>query len=147
MSKKYTRKLKQRKFKQRKITHHSVRKGGQNDIEMGPEPSVKYMKDIPPDPKRFDDYDYKIAKREIERSGSPDETEAFFDGPNPEEKKEYELNMMSQEDPLNKEPFAREELNIFNIKGGKRDRKNGTKNKKTKKNKTNRKRIKNKNKK
>jgi len=63
----------------------------------------------------FDDYDYKIAKREIERSGSPDETEAFFNGPNPEEKKEYELNMMSHEDPLNKEPFAREELNIFRV--------------------------------
>ena len=108
----------------RKNRRRRVKRGGQeHDIEMGPEPNVTYMGAVPPDPKRFEEYDFRHATRELARPSSPSETEAFFEGPNPEQKLKREQEMMGDEDPLNKDPFDREELTIFSDRGGRRTRK------------------------
>jgi hypothetical protein len=114
MPKKYTRRIRIRR----------VKRGGQErDIEMGPEQDIPYMGSVPPDPKRFEEYDLKNAKRELARTSSPAETEAFFEGPTPEQKLQREQKMMGDEDPLNKDPFDREDLTIFSDRGGRRTRK------------------------
>jgi len=106
----------------RRIRRRKVKRGGQErDIEMGPEPNVSYMGPVPPDPKRFEDYDLKNAKRELARPSSPAETEAFFAGPSPEQKLQREQQMMGDEDPLNKDPWN--DLTIFGDRGGRRTRK------------------------
>jgi hypothetical protein len=107
MSKKYTRKNKKRKIK----------RGG--DIESGHIENIIPIKNIPPDPERFKKYDDQI-KTELLKPISAKEATAFFEGPTPEKKNIIERKLMFDEDPLNKEPFEREELTIF--RGGKTKR-------------------------
>jgi hypothetical protein len=85
------------------------RRGGVKDIEMGPEPTTTYMKNIPPNPDRFKVYE----KRERLRPISPQEAEIIFAKPPPEKREKIENVEMASEDPLNKDPFEVEELQIF----------------------------------
>jgi hypothetical protein len=91
------------------------RKGG-SDIEEGPEPSDIQPYPVPPDPERFSNYE----KRMRTATSTPSETEKIFSGPTPEAKQEAENENMASEDPLNKDPFDREELTIFSSKGGRK---------------------------
>jgi hypothetical protein len=113
MSKKYTRK--NRRYRRK-------RGGDPDDIESGLEPMQTYMGPVPPDPKRFEDYEKKMSefnKKKVQESFdtpiSPDETAAFFEKPNPTE---VERMKMTDEDPHYKDPW--EELTIFSNKGGRR---------------------------
>jgi hypothetical protein len=92
------------------------RRGG-NDEEMGPPIKSVEPYDIPPDPKRFEDLEKKMLKSNLSRPSSPQEVESVFSGPTPEGKEVIERNTMAWEDPLNQDPFDREQLQIF--KGGK----------------------------
>ena len=56
------------------------------------------------------------------RAPSPEEAEELFAGPTPEGKQALERERMANEDPLNKDPFDREELEFFSKKGGRRTR-------------------------
>jgi hypothetical protein len=84
------------------------RRGG-NDEEMGPDVQDVPPYPVPPDPDRFKRYDEKIRMRPV----SPEEAEKTFAGPTPEAKQAIERGKMADEDPLNKDPFDREELTIF----------------------------------
>jgi hypothetical protein len=110
MPRKYTRKNKRRRFK----------RGG--DIESGTVEDITPMTSIPPDPNRFKQYQDNMI-RESYKPVSNKEAAALFDGPNPEEKIKNEQEMMRNEDPLNQDPFDREDLAIFSNKGGRRTRK------------------------
>ena len=123
MPRKYTRKIKRRRIK---------RGGDEVDIEMGPDSDVTPMKTLPPDPERFRDFE-ENALTESFTPVSDAKVSEVFNSPNPEEKITQEQEMMSYEDPLNKEPFQREELNIFNT-GGRRRRRT-KRNRKTRRNK------------
>lgn len=85
------------------------KKRGGNDEEMGPEIKPVTPYPLPPDPERFTLYE----KRMRTRPASPDEVEKIFSEPNPEEKQAIERNKMANEDPINMDPFEREELKIF----------------------------------
>lgn len=114
MPRKYTRKNRRNRHK----------RGGQEpDIEMGPISEYEYMGQIPPDPERFKKYEKKTMELALARPGTPDEVISVFEGPTPEEKQKLEQKNMADEDPLNKDPFEREELTIFGDKGGRRTRK------------------------
>jgi hypothetical protein len=83
------------------------------DPEYGPEiPSVKPYQ-IPADPERFKYYDQQFRMR----PSRPGEAESIFSGPTPEQKQAIEREHMADNDPLNQDPFDREELKIF--RGGK----------------------------
>lgn len=86
---------------------------GGNDEEMGPDIPEVQPYPIPPDPERFKQYEKEMRMR----PSSPDEVEKVFAGPNPEEKQHIEGKKMADEDPLNMDPYQREELKIF--RGGK----------------------------
>jgi hypothetical protein len=92
------------------------RRGGY-DEEMGPNPPDVEPYSVPPDPKRFDDFNKKFVQSNLVRPSSPQEVESVFSGPTPEGKESLERGQMSWEDPLNQDPFDREQLEIF--KGGK----------------------------
>lgn len=109
MTKKYTRKNNKRR----------VKRGG--DIESGTIEDITPIKNIPPDPERFKKYDDEI-RAELSKPISSKDATAFFEGPTPEQRQKIEKEMMSTEDPLNKDPFDREELTIFSKKGGRRTR-------------------------
>ena len=83
---------------------------------MGPKNSDIKPYPIPPDPLRFKRYEEQFRRR----SASPAEAEKIFAGPNPEEKEGTEREKMADEDPLNKDPFEREPLQIFSNTGGKK---------------------------
>lgn len=113
MPKKYTRKNKKHWFK----------RGGQDtDIEAGPVEDISPMKSFPPDPERFKKYDKQLIADAL-KPVSKEEAESIFEGPNPEQKLVKEQKMMADEDPLNKDPFERDDFTIFGEKGGKRSRK------------------------
>jgi len=106
----------------RKNRRNRRKRGGEDpDIEMGPVPNVEYMGTVPPDPKRFEEYDRKAVERAFKRPSSPAETEAVFQGPTPDEKLKSEQMKMFYEDPHNRDPW--QDLTIFSDKGGKRTRK------------------------
>jgi len=113
MSRKYTRKNKRYR-----------RKRGGSDLESGPEPSQTYMDAVPPDPNRLQRMDQQIVSESF-KPISNEEAASIFEGPSPEEKIHKETKMMANEDPLNKDPFEREELTIFgqDNRGGKRTKK------------------------
>lgn len=91
------------------------RRGGNRDEEMGPDiPKVEPYA-IPPDPERFKNYEEQMRMQPV----SPDEAERLFAGPTPEGKQAIERERMSDEDPLNQDPFDREPLQIFSNTGGK----------------------------
>ena len=92
------------------------RGGDDYDEEMGPKNSDIKPYPIPPDPLRFKRYEEQFRRR----SASPAEAEKIFAGPNPEEKEGTEREKMADEDPLNKDPFEREPLQIFSSTGGKK---------------------------
>ena len=96
-----------------------VKRGGEDDddIELGKITEVPYMKDIPPDPKIFEKYQDKIIKNSLSRPISPVETQKMFEKGPPEKIQEQERMQMFDEDPLNMDPFEREELEIFTRKG------------------------------
>ena len=107
--------------------HNRHKRGGQErDIEMGSSPDNKYMRELPPDPERFNEYDRKSIKHAFQRPGSPDETAAFFEGPTPEEKLKEEQNKMADEDPLNKDQWT--DLTIFSDGGSRKTKKNRKRN-------------------
>ena len=82
---------------------------GGNDEEMGPNiPDVKPYP-VPPDPQRFERYERQMRTRPAQ----PGEAARLFAGPNPEQRQAMEANQMANEDPLNMDPFQREELQIF----------------------------------
>lgn len=113
MPKKYTRKNKRRR----------VKRGGQdNDIESGPIENITPMSSVPPDPERFQRYEEQM-RAEASRPVSREAAAAIFEGPNPEQRLRGEQEMMADEDPLNKDPFEREDFTIFSEKGGRRSRK------------------------
>lgn len=89
------------------------RRGGDDDVEMGPD--IPYVEPylVPPDPERFKRYEQQIRMQPV-KSG---EAETLFAGPNPEEKQAIERKKMYHEDPLYKDPW--EELRIFSQEGGK----------------------------
>lgn len=119
MSRKYTRRIRRRR----------VKKGG--DIESGTVENVSPMTSIPPDPERFKAYQERIV-RELNKPISKEEAASVFAGPNPQQKLQKEQEMMGNEDPLNKDPFVRDDLSIFNDKGGRRTRKRRNKKNKRK---------------
>lgn len=126
MPKRYT-----RKNKRHKIRRHRVKRGGDdNDIEMGKVQKVEYMKKVPADPERFNEYERKERERLLARPASPEEVTAFFNRPNPEEQRKIEQKMMFNEDPLYENPYDTQEFTIFgsNDKGGKSRRRNRRKN-------------------
>jgi len=89
------------------------KRGGNNDLEMGPANiNTEYMNSVPTDPDRFKKYEEQMRKESI-RSISPQVSKSVFDGPNPESKLAMERNQMGNEDPLNVDPFQREDLQIF----------------------------------
>ena len=92
------------------------RRGGY-DEEMGLVPTDVWPYPVPPDPRRFTDFNKKLLKSNLSRPSSPQEAEAVFSGPTPEGKETIERGQMASEDPLNQDPFDREELQIF--RGGK----------------------------
>ncbi len=93
------------------------RRGGR-DIEEGPEiPDVEPYP-VPPDPYRLAEYDRRMRNRPLK----PGEAEKVFAGPTPEAEQAAEANMMASEDPLNQDPFYREDLQIFS-RGGRKRRK------------------------
>jgi hypothetical protein len=108
-------------FEECKNSGCKVKRGGQGDedIEIGKITDVPYMKYIPPDPKRFENYQDKIIKSSLSRPISPVETEKMFEKGPPEKIQEQERMQMVQEDPLNMDPFDREPLQIFSSEGGK----------------------------
>lgn len=90
------------------------RRGG-TDIEEGPEIPDVQPYPVPPDPQRFERYQQQM----ITRNAAPGEAERVFTSPNPEQRQSMETNLMGNEDPLNMDPFQREELQIFPSTGGK----------------------------
>lgn len=84
------------------------RRGG-NDEEMGPDVPDVPSYPLPPDPERFKHYEQRMRMTPT----SPEETEKVFAGPTPEAKQASEREQMADEDPLNKDPFDREDLTIF----------------------------------
>ena len=108
-------------FEECKNSRCKVKRGGDDDddIEIGKITDVPYMKYIPPDPKRFENYQEKIIKNSLSRPISPVETEKMFERGPPEKIQEEERMQMVQEDPLNMDPFVREPLKIFSSNGGK----------------------------
>jgi hypothetical protein len=110
MPKKYTRKNKRRR----------VKKGG--DIESGTVEDITPMKMTPPDPERFKKQQ-ELMIQESFKPVSKEEVDSVFAGPTPEEKEIMSNEHMMDEDPLNKDPFEREELTIFSNRGGRRTRK------------------------
>ena len=122
MPKKYTRKNK-------RLT---VKRGGQDkdeeeqseefvDLEKGKEEVHPPMGDLPPDKYRFKMYQDNLIK-ELQKLVSDEEAAAVYAGPNPTERMKREQKMMGDEDPLNLDPFVREELNMFS-RGGRRTKK------------------------
>jgi len=100
------------------------RRGGSNDydLESGPEINIAPMKSIPPDPERFEKYNEEFIKSSLMRSSTPSETENVFANPNPNEREMIERTQMIDEDPLYKDPFEVEDLEIFKKNGGMRYR-------------------------
>lgn len=90
------------------------RRGGA-DIEEGPDVQDVPSYPVPPDPERFKRYEAQMRDRPV----TPDEASKLFEGPTPEGKQAIEREKMSDEDPLNKDPFDREPLQIFSNTGGK----------------------------
>lgn len=88
---------------------------GGNDIEEGPEIPDVQPYPVPPDPQRFERYQQQM----ITRNTAPGEAERVFTRPNPEQRQTMETDLMGNEDPLNMDPFQREELQIFPRSGGK----------------------------
>ena len=86
------------------------RRGGTTDIESGPEnmPDIPRY-DVPPDPERFKKYDTELRTRPAPPTAARD----LFAGPTPETKQSIETSKMGDEDPLNMDPFQRENLEIF----------------------------------
>lgn len=103
----------------RKNKRHRSRgkKGG--DIESGTVENVTPMSTIPPDPNRFENFNKQMLKDSYKPISNKSAT-SFFEGPTPEQKQRSEQSMMTGEDPLNKPPFDREDLKIFNDVGGRR---------------------------
>lgn len=91
------------------------RGGDDEDLEMGPNISDIKPYPVPPDPLRIKRYEEQFRRRSV----TPSEVEKTFSGPNPEEKEGRERGKMADEDPLNKDPFEREPLQIFSSTGGK----------------------------
>jgi len=111
------------------------KRGG--DIESGNVEDVTPMKSVPPDPERFAKYHEQMLKDNY-KPMSNEKVAAVFEGPTPEQKRINEQTNMSNEDPLNKDPFDREELNIFSsVDGGRRNRKRRTKRRRTHKSRRN----------
>jgi hypothetical protein len=110
MPKKYTRKNKRRR----------VKKGG--DIESGTVEDITPMKGVPPNPDRFKKQQEQMIQESL-KPVSKEKATSVFDGPTPEERERINNELMMDEDPINKDPFEREELTIFNTKGGRRTRK------------------------
>lgn len=110
-----------RKYTRKNRRHRRKRGGQEPDIEMGPEPNVQYMGPVPPDPKRFEEYQKKAVESAFKRPSSPAETEAIFEGPTPDEQLKLEQMKMFDEDPQNRDPW--QDLTIFSDKGGRRTRK------------------------
>lgn len=107
MPRKYTRKNNRRR----------VKRGG--DIESGIVEDIKPMTAVPPDPERFKKFDEQIIQESM-KPVSEEKVASVFSDPTPEKKQVIEQQMMSDEDPLNKNPFDVEELSIFSEKGGSR---------------------------
>lgn len=100
----------------------SKRGGDELDIESGIVEPITPMKAIPPDPERFNLYDKKIRSH-LSKPLPSEAVTNIFGGPTPEQKQSNENKMMFNEDPLNQDPFEREQLNIFNETGGRKRRK------------------------
>jgi hypothetical protein len=116
MPRKYTRRIRRRR----------VKRGG--DIESGTVEDVTPMRSVPPDPVRFKKYHEQMI-RDVYKPVSNEEAAAVFAGPNPDQKLQREQEMMGNEDPLNKDPFDREQLTIFGERGGRRTRRRRNKRK------------------
>jgi hypothetical protein len=112
----------------RKNRRCKIKKGGyEGDIEMGKVEDFEYMKNIPPDPIRFQKYQQKLIEGSLSRPSSPIEAEKVFDKGPPEKIQQEERSQMFQEDPLNMDPFEREPLQIFPSQGGKSKKRTITK--------------------
>jgi len=99
------------------------KKGGVNyDIETGKHEAFEPIRDIPPDPKRFEKYQEQLSQLSF-RPTSPQETSSVFAGPTPERKAELERNQMLNEDPLYTNPLN-EQMESWGNQGGKRKNKN-----------------------
>lgn len=94
------------------------RRGG-SDIEEGPAIPDVDPYPVPPDPERFSEYERRMRAIPVK----PGEAEQLFAGPTPEAKQAAEANIMASEDPLNQDPFYREEFRIFSGEGGRKRRK------------------------
>lgn len=106
-------------FKDCKNCKTKKRRGG-NDIEMGPDVEPVDTYPVPPDPERFKQQELNMVRESL-KPIKPTIAENFFAGPTPEQRTVIESNTMIDEDPRFKEPFQREELQIF-TRGGKRRR-------------------------
>jgi len=106
-------------FKDCKNCKTKKRRGG-NDIEMGPDVEPVDTYPVPPDPERFKQQELNMVRESL-KPIKPTIAENFFAGPTPEQRTVIESNTMIDEDPHFKEPFQREELQIF-TRGGKRRR-------------------------
>jgi hypothetical protein len=107
--------------KQCKKNNTKKKRGGSGDIEMGPDIQTEYMSELPPDPER----ERLQMLRAVQSSFKPvsaDEVTKVFNNPTPEQKTVIEGSSMMDEDPLYKEPFQQEELEIFKRGGRRRKR-------------------------
>lgn len=114
----FNRRCRKRKTCRKNKQHRTKRHMGGDvdlDLEMGPEIQDVEPYAVPPDPQRFE----KLEQQMRMRPGSPEEVDAVFSGPTPEQKQEMERNQMEDEDSFNKDPFSNEDLKIFSSKGGK----------------------------
>jgi len=94
------------------------RGGGEDlDIEMGPEQTEVKPYGVPPDPERFNKLNQKMLQSSLSRPSSPKDVAAVFEGPTHKDREKHENKQMGDEDPLNIDPFIREDLTIY--KGGK----------------------------
>ena len=94
------------------------RRGG-GDIEEGPEIPDVQPYPVPADPQRFAEHERRMINRPL----TPSEAANVFDGPTPEARQSAEAQEMASEDPLNQDPFYREEFTIFPREGGRKRRK------------------------
>ena len=109
-------------FKDCKNCKTKKRRGGDPDydIEMGPQPRPIDPYKVPADPERYKQQELNIIRESLKPIPAS-KAEAVFDGPTPEPRSVIESNTMIDEDPRFKEPFQREELEIFK-RGGRRTR-------------------------
>jgi hypothetical protein len=96
----------------------SVKKGGAEEdeldlLEMGKPSTLEPIKNIPPDPERFSEFEKDQVQRSLSTPVTPKEVEEVFSNPTPEERENLEKKEMFNEDPMYADSFDNEQLTIW----------------------------------